>query len=372
MTQSVIEPVLSGSPRSWPWIPTADSGSWTTVAPSSIWSDGHARRAPQSARWSSGPWPCPLMHASSWEKLNMFLDSLDIFVFWVGTLNIFVAFKGHMSTNCQWHNFSWCMLQLRWWFPLTRMAWSDCWSSWWAAARRLCSFRRCWRLKMNAFHFRRRTVLWVLRQVSSFGSWNGAVVSLCTWCQHVAAWALRLVIAFGAKPWQNKSVREKCCTERCHCMLCCHGLCMLWSRPLHVVVTAFACFCSYMTWLSLCTWHESDTEAGWCSWTSSDTRHQRPMTREENCAVVHVRVHAFGNHFLGLCVCNCLVSLTLLTTGVWVSTMTTSPIGALVSIKFVWQRMFPPYLGYLGMIGWDFVNDRTVNDRGDGGSAMAV
>ena len=47
-----------------------------------------------------GPWPCPLMHASFWEKLNMFLDSLDIFVFWVGTLNIFAAFKGHMSTNC--------------------------------------------------------------------------------------------------------------------------------------------------------------------------------------------------------------------------------------------------------------------------------
>ena len=54
------------------------------------------------------------------------------------------------------------------------------------------------------------------------------------------------------------------------------------------------------------------------------TRHQRPITRNK-CAVVRVIVCAVVH------VCNCLVSFTSLTTDVWVSIMTISSIGVLVS-----------------------------------------
>jgi hypothetical protein len=90
----------------------------------------------------------------------------------------------------------------------------------------------------------------------------GDAVSLRTWCQNVAAWALRLVAlslvpnigpgeslapqakVLGAKPCRIRAViKEKGCTERlCHClcMLCCHKPCM---------------FLLFMTCFSLCTWH---------------------------------------------------------------------------------------------------------------------
>ena len=53
----------------------------------------------------------------------------------------------------------------------------------------------------------------------------------CAWCQTLAlvkALAPQVKV-LGAKPWQNKSVQDKGCTERlcrCLCMLCCHSLYM--------------------------------------------------------------------------------------------------------------------------------------------------
>ena len=120
---------------------------------------------------------------------------------------------------------------------------------WWHCA--WCHKGAAWALRLAAQPWRpdptrrfQEAILQLLQKFHSSQAWRGGIAlgatkgqpGHCTWwhCAWCQTFALVKALApqvkvLGAKPWQNKSVQDKGCTERlcrCLCMLCCHSLCM--------------------------------------------------------------------------------------------------------------------------------------------------